>query len=282
MNSKSISRYLGKSVMKRRIGFHIIYITTLWEWYIRRQLWKVLAKQNQSFVFLDAGSGMGQHAFAVAKKYSQAQVMGLEMDGEQVDDCNTVAQKLEYSNIRFKKGNLVDFNYKHAFDVILCSHILEHIEDDVTVIKALYKGLKKNGTLIIYVPTSECRVFASLGRTIHRMMKKAGARYPHQHVRYYTASELRRKLVMNGFRINSMIITYGPYGRLAYDIVTTVQYSVFFKILFPFYLLFLHPFVLVLMWADYQKQNREGSGLLMSATKDESLHNTFNYLKASA
>jgi 2-polyprenyl-3-methyl-5-hydroxy-6-metoxy-1,4-benzoquinol methylase len=282
MNSKDISRYLGKSVVKRRIGFYFIYMTTLWEWYIRRQLWKVLDSQDKSFAFLDAGSGMGQHAFAVAQKYADAQVIGIELDEEQVDDCNYVAQRLDRKNIRFKKGNLVNFNYRDAFDVILCSHILEHIEDDMTVIKALYKGLKKNGTLIVYVPTEERRVLASLGRTIHLIVKKNGARFPHQHVRYYSAAELHRKLVLNGFHINSSIKTYGPFGRLAYDIVTSIQYSKFFRILFPFYIFFIHPLVLVLMWADLNKKNHEGSGLLICASKKGSLRNNINLLRARA
>jgi hypothetical protein len=129
--------------------------------------------------------------------------------------------------------------------------------------------LKTNGTLIVYIPTSEQRVLNSLGRTIHHLVQKSGSLYPHEHVRYYTAHELCQKLELCGFQVDSMIVTYGPYGRLAYDIVTSVQYNPFFQWIFPFYLLFLHPLVLTLMWADYMKKNRDGNGLLVIATKNK-------------
>jgi 2-polyprenyl-3-methyl-5-hydroxy-6-metoxy-1,4-benzoquinol methylase len=269
MNSKTISRCLGQSVIRRKIGFRLLSITTLWEWYICRQMWQALARIEAPFSFLDAGSGMGQHAFAVAKRFPASDVTAIELDGEQVRDCAVVAQKLGYGNLRFLNGDLADFHYDETFDVILCSHILEHIQNDVPVIHALYKGLKKNGTLIVYSPTSEHRVLDSLGRTIHRMVKKSGDVYPHQHVRYYTAGDLCQKLQQDGFQVVSVIVTYGPYGRLAYDIVTSVQYSPFFQWIFPFYLLFIHPFVLTLMWADYSTKNRDGNGLLVVAIKNE-------------
>jgi 2-polyprenyl-3-methyl-5-hydroxy-6-metoxy-1,4-benzoquinol methylase len=267
MNSKAISRFLGQSILRRKIGFRIVHLTTLWEWYIRRQVWSVLAGVKMPFSFLDAGSGLGQHAFAVAEKYPESAVTAIELDADQVRDCAAVARKLDRKNLRFLNGDLADLNYREAFHVILCSHILEHIQEDERVIRALYGGLKPNGTLIVYVPTSEQRVLHSLGRTLHRMVKRSGAIYPHEHVRYYTAAELCRKLQAAGFHINTVLVTYGPYGRLAYDIVTSVQYSPLFKIIFPFYLLFLHPLVLTLMWADYHRNNKEGNGLLVVAAK---------------
>jgi len=270
MNSKAISRLLGKSVVKRKIGFHLLYMTTLWEWTIRKAVWQAVSAKKIPFAFLDSGSGMGQHAFAVAKKYPQARVLGIELDREQVDDCNHVAHKMAQDNLRFRSGDLADFKAFNAFDVILCSHILEHIQEDVAVIRALYNGLKKGGTLIVYVPTSERRVLASLDRTIHKMVRKAGMPLPHDHIRYYTREELCGKLERQGFYIQAATVTYGSYGRLAYDIVTSVQYSPFFLLIFPFYLVFIHPLVLVLMWADYCKRNREGNGLLIVAVKRKS------------
>jgi len=41
------------------------------------------------------------------------------------------------------------------FDLILCNHVLEHIPDDATAMKELYRVLKKGGTLIAQVPLNE-------------------------------------------------------------------------------------------------------------------------------
>lgn len=61
----------------------------------------------------------------------------------------------------------IDFNKSHAmlsmdlteltfadsiFDLIVCSHVLEHIEDDLAAISEIYRVLKKSGTALIQVP----------------------------------------------------------------------------------------------------------------------------------
>ena len=99
------------------------------------------------------------------------------------------------------------------------------------------------------------------------MVDEAGDEYPHGHVRYYNPDELHTKLKSVGFDIVDSVITYGKFGRFAYDIVTTVQYSKFFQLLFPLYFVFVHPFVMLLMLADYLTENKEGNGLLVVAHK---------------
>ncbi|OIO43083.1 SAM-dependent methyltransferase [Candidatus Pacearchaeota archaeon CG10_big_fil_rev_8_21_14_0_10_35_219] len=39
-----------------------------------------------------------------------------------------------------------------SFDILFCSHVLEHIKNDVAALAELYRVLKKNGTAIVYVP----------------------------------------------------------------------------------------------------------------------------------
>ncbi len=39
-----------------------------------------------------------------------------------------------------------------SYDVILCNHVLEHVEDDVVAIKELFRILQTNGMLFITVP----------------------------------------------------------------------------------------------------------------------------------
>jgi len=40
----------------------------------------------------------------------------------------------------------------NSFDVILCNHVLEHVEDDIHAMKELYRVLKKGGWAIMQVP----------------------------------------------------------------------------------------------------------------------------------
>jgi len=71
------------------------------------------------------------------------------------------------------------------FDVIYCSNVLEHIENDELVLNELNSKLKNAGSLIIYVPAFQ-DIYSDLD-------KKFG------HFRRYQKSDLLRKLKNSGF-----------------------------------------------------------------------------------
>ena len=51
------------------------------------------------------------------------------------------------------KANVYNLPFKeNYFDLILCNHVLEHIEDDYKALNELYRVIKNNGTLIAQVP----------------------------------------------------------------------------------------------------------------------------------
>ncbi|NTU97078.1 MAG: methyltransferase domain-containing protein [Chlorobiaceae bacterium] len=49
-----------------------------------------------------------------------------------------------------------------SFDVIFCSHVLEHIEDDRKAIGEIYRVLKKNGWAILMVPVTADKTIENL------------------------------------------------------------------------------------------------------------------------
>jgi len=267
MNSKEIAMMIGTSVVLRKLGFFFIKMTTLREWYLDRAVKNALKDINGEFHFLDAGSGMGQHAIEVAEKYKNAQVFAIELDDDQVNDCNAYVEKRGLLNISFKQCDLQQCQFIQEYDTVFCSSVLEHVPDDISAMQRLHKALKKGGTLIVYVPTSEKRVLKSLERKMQKQLQADNKELPHDHVRYYDKQTLVERLESVGFQVNEATITYGRYGRLAYDIVTWVQYHRLFKILFPLYFLLVHPFVMLLMWADMQTENKEGNGLMVIAQK---------------
>ena len=51
------------------------------------------------------------------------------------------------------KGDICNMPFDdNFFDLILCNHVLEHIEDDNKAMNELYRVLNKNGTAILQVP----------------------------------------------------------------------------------------------------------------------------------
>ena len=58
-----------------------------------------------------------------------------------------------YSPIVDVKADILNLPFKdNSFDVVLCNHVLEHIEDDKKAMQELYRVLKPNGFGIFQVP----------------------------------------------------------------------------------------------------------------------------------
>lgn len=137
---------------------------------------------NQNLKILDCGCGVGNLLIKL-KKNGYNNLFGSDFSKESV--------KLSKKNLNRNifKGDLTkisDFE-KNTFDIIICSEVLEHIEDDLLAINNLYKLLNKNGLLIITVP------FNSKYWSQHD--KFAG------HIRRYNNTELENKLFKNKFKI---------------------------------------------------------------------------------
>ncbi|NJX14685.1 methyltransferase domain-containing protein [Tamlana crocina] len=85
------------------------------------------------------------------------------------------------------------------FDVIICYHILEHIEKDRLAMKELYRVLKPNGTIYIQTPFKDGDIYEDDNITTPE------ARAEHfgqnDHVRIYSVKGLKSRLERVGFSI---------------------------------------------------------------------------------
>jgi 2-polyprenyl-3-methyl-5-hydroxy-6-metoxy-1,4-benzoquinol methylase len=77
--------------------------------------------------------------------------------------------------------------FNRLFDTIVCSNVLEHIEDDDLVLRYYYELLSQGGRLVLLVP--------ALKLIYNRLDRGLG------HFRRYGRTELHRKLTRSGFKI---------------------------------------------------------------------------------
>jgi 2-polyprenyl-3-methyl-5-hydroxy-6-metoxy-1,4-benzoquinol methylase len=91
---------------------------------------------------------------------------------------------------RYYQFNVLNQVFLEEFDGICAFDVIEHINDDSTVIKNLYTALKPNGTLFITVP-ADMRLWSE--RDIRA-----------EHKRRYSIRELQQKLEKNGFSVVKM------------------------------------------------------------------------------
>ncbi|MBG9377928.1 methyltransferase domain-containing protein [Panacibacter sp. DH6] len=71
------------------------------------------------------------------------------------------------------------------FDIIICSHVLEHVPDDAKAMQEMYRVLKPGGWAIINVPVDPNRTKTFEDPTIHDPVKRTELFNQPDHVRVY-------------------------------------------------------------------------------------------------
>ncbi|MGH7779550.1 MAG: class I SAM-dependent methyltransferase, partial [Candidatus Binataceae bacterium] len=62
-------------------------------------------------------------------------------------------------------GQLADQNFPdQSFDLILMSHVIEHVHDPIGLLRECYRLLKDDGLLVVWTPNSDGRGHARFGR----------------------------------------------------------------------------------------------------------------------
>jgi SAM-dependent methyltransferase len=103
-----------------------------------------------------------------------------------------------------------------AFDLVMCSHVLEHIRDDVVAMGELARVVTPAGLVLVAVPNEGC----AMGWLRNHVLQRSILRTT-DHVQFYTAATLvnrarRGGLVLRGGveREGLMVPHYGVYRRL--------------------------------------------------------------------
>ncbi len=93
-----------------------------------------------------------------------------------------------------------------SFDVILCNHVLEHIPDDTTAMKELYRVLNKGGWGIFQIPQDLKRAATFEDHSITDQKERAKIFGQYDHVRIY-GRDYFDKLRSVGFAVEAVDYT---------------------------------------------------------------------------
>lgn len=106
--------------------------------------------------------------------------------------------------------DIQDIPYEdNYFDLIYCSHVLEHVEDDRKAMKELHRVLKPDGTALILVPMNgivyelpydETKTFEDERYNTPELRTKHYGQF--DHVRLY-GSDFKDRLIESGFNVKS-------------------------------------------------------------------------------
>ena len=167
------------------------YIRTLMKTSATRrhpELFKLLQETKEK-VCLDFGSGVGTHAIALLENKN---IVGI---------LDVPGQLLEFARQRIMKRGLhhecgVYFNWMNLpdneFDVIICTDVLEHVEDPIKEICRIRKALKIGGLLHIQVSMMIKPSSGHFASSINKW-KQAGPSYLKKYFKKEGATLWRRK-----------------------------------------------------------------------------------------
>lgn len=140
---------------------------------------------------LDIGCGAGTISLYLASKGHH--VLGIDISQSAVNAANKSAKILRLKNISFERMNFPYELPTDKYDFIICSEVIEHIQDDNLALKKIFSLLKRGGVAFISTPSKNAPLH-KLG-LVKKFDEKVG------HLRRYTLEELVEKTRACGFKI---------------------------------------------------------------------------------
>ncbi len=268
MEYDPIKRTLGKafnqSPFSRILFYKLLDVLLLRSWHIQRELkrWKLHAPEAAHI--LDAGSGFGQYSYFMSKMSDRFCILGLDVKTDQVGECNEFFRRIGKDHVMFKVGDLTTFRKENCFDLVLCVDVMEHIEEDVQVLRNYQASLKNGGMLLISTPSDQG------GSDVHADGQTS---FIEEHVRDgYGMQEIKDKCKLTGFSRVKAHYSYGIPGKISWKIsmkypLQMLNISRLFFLLLPVYYLIVMPVALVLNFIDSRSAHASGTGLIVLAWK---------------
>lgn len=256
-------QFTKRSITLREMLFFAVGHVFLREQHVKRRIKQL--KLPKAPAILDAGCGLGQYSLWMAKHYPAANIFAADVKQHFLDAGNDHAKARGYKNLQFGELDLLQLSETNKYDLIVSVDVMEHIEDDVDLMRRYFRALKPGGFLIIHTPGSE---EDSRTTTIDPKYQVD------EHVRPgYCPQEMDEKLREAGFPNVTLYPTYHKItGKLLWYLwqgipLQLTRLSLLGYALIPLYFVVAYPLGYPLWWRDLHLPLKEGSGLIAIGNK---------------
>jgi SAM-dependent methyltransferase len=273
MHYDPIKRQLGSlfnsSPFLRKIFYQLLDLLLLRAWHVGKALKEFKTGFPAGKInILDAGSGFGQYCYRMSCLYPEAEILGVDVKQEQIDDCNLFFRQIgKEKQVTFAVADLTLYKASNLYSMILSVDVMEHIQEDEQVFRNFSESLQPGGILLISTPSDQG------GSDTDHHEEEGVHGFIEEHVRDgYNKNDISAKLLKAGFSKVEVSYTYGKYGSVAWKLsmkypIQLLGLSKVFYLILPIYYLLLFPFCALLNYLDVNSRNESGTGLLVTAYK---------------
>lgn len=261
---KQVDSFFGNSALGHFFLFKSMDLLLPRSWHLRREIskWRNANKKNQHI--LDAGSGLGQNAYRLAKTDKTWSITGLDINPNYVAHCNEVFRKMHLENVFFKSCDLSCETGRGTYDLVLSMDLAEYVQDDQGMFKNFYDVLEERGVLLLYT-----HLIDEKNPDKKRVRMKL---VDEQERNGYSSKDIKAKLFDAGFSKVKVRYVFGMLGRISWYLAVFyplkfVNISKFFFALLPIYYLLVFPIVLVLNYIESHTGHITGSAMFVKAIK---------------
>lgn len=258
-----------KSTFLRTLFYMLLDLFFLRSWYVRKMLKNYAEEIDKTgkWELLDAGSGFGQYDRFILNHFDNVSVTAVDVKEDYLDDARKYFQSaIQRNRIQFRKMDLLAPNFSQKYNFIICIDVLEHIEEDLRVIKNLESVLKPGGYFLMHSPSVYSEEDAGEDDTFVDEHARAG----------YSKQDIRKKIEEAGLTSVEIAYTYGKKGHKAWELLIKypmlwmTKYKLWVLPLMAIYYIFTLPAGLVLMKMDMKAENEKGTGIFALAQKQNS------------
>ena len=145
---------------------------------------------------LDVGCGEGRHIFGCLNEFQNIFCIGIDQDIPSLSKCKEGLEffkELDSKATVFMQGSVYKLPFENnSFDLVICSEVLEHLEDYHAAIDEIYRVLKPGGKFLPSVPSFwPEKICWSLSTGYQNM--------PGGHVRIFKKNQVISEITDHGF-----------------------------------------------------------------------------------
>ena len=129
---------------------------------------------NKQITILDFGSGKSYLTFSTYYYLTEVlkmnvKIIGIDLKKEVIENCNNIAKKLNFTNLSFIYGDVIDYENKDEIDMVISLHACNTATDI-----AILKALSWNAKVFFAVPCCQKEVNGQLNSDFLPLMLKHG------------------------------------------------------------------------------------------------------------